>query len=81
MASSMDKTTRYAVCISDQGDELSVLKGKLYRVLEPEPNDQPNEMRIVDETDDDYLYDASWFVEISLPEKVVAALAPSSEAA
>lgn len=77
----MTSPTRYAVCISDEGNELSVLKGKLYRVVEAHPNDRPDWIRVIDETSEDYPYMASWFVEVSLPEKVVAALAPSSEAA
>lgn len=77
----MKSQNRYVVCISDEGNELSVVKGKLYRVVEPDPNDRSDWIRIIDETEEDYPYLSSWFVEISLPEKVVAALAPSSEAA
>jgi len=63
---STQKTSRYVVCIKDGGDELTVLKGKLYRVLDPEPNDR-GYLRVVDETGEDYLYDPSWFKDIDVP--------------
>ena len=76
----MKEQARYVVCITDEGDEWSVLKGKLDRVLPPEENDPPQWLRVVDETEEDYLYDASWFVEVALLEAAVAALTPSEAA-
>jgi hypothetical protein len=67
----MTTSTRYVICVSNQGDELSVPKGTIYRVLAPEPVDRPGDIRLVDETGEDYLYDRRWFMEIPLP-KVVA---------
>ena len=70
----MERHTNYVVCISDRGDELSVIKGKLYRVVEPDPHDPEKWVRIIDETGDDYPYDRSWFAEIDVPDAVAHAL-------
>jgi hypothetical protein len=67
------KAHQYVVCVKEGGDELSVLKGKLYRILDPEPNDR-GYLRVVDETGEDYLYDPSWFRPIDVPQAVVEEL-------
>lgn len=64
----------YVVCVSGSGNELSVLKGKIYRVLPPYPNDRAHDLRVVDETGEDYLYDADWFYPIDVPHPVAKAL-------
>lgn len=64
---------RYVACVRAD-DEFDLEVGKLYAVLSPEPNDGPNDLRIVDESDDDYLYPASWFVAVEVPEESARAL-------
>ncbi len=71
-------SVRYALCISNDGDRLSVLKGKVYRVLPPARFDRDHDLRVVDETGDDYLYDQSWFVEINLPPAPLPPSPPST---
>jgi hypothetical protein len=70
----MDQPHRYVICVLNQGDELTVLKGKIYRVVDPAPNDRPSDIRIVDETGEDYLYDRNWFMDMPVPRAVVEAL-------
>lgn len=65
---------QYVVCINDGGDELDLIRGKLYRVLEPEPNDGPDEVRIIDQSGEDYLYPRDWFVAVELPQAAIEAL-------
>ncbi|MGH9890508.1 MAG: hypothetical protein ACREA0_00690 [bacterium] len=48
--------------------------GKLYVVMPPEPGDGEEEMRVVDESGEDYLYPASWFVAVDVPEASAQAL-------
>ena len=43
--------------------------------LVPEPSDPASMMRVIDESGEDYLYPASWFVPMDLPPKVRRALA------
>lgn len=62
------KKNRYVICIKNQGYEVDLVLRKVYQVI-PEPESEEHLMiRVVDETDEDYLYPASWFVPIKLPE-------------
>ena len=66
---------RFAVCINNEDYPASLEKRKIYRVL-PDPASQTQGLwRIVDESGEDYLYPASWFVPISLSASMVKALA------
>ncbi|MEX0887357.1 MAG: hypothetical protein WD009_13055 [Phycisphaeraceae bacterium] len=65
---------RYVVCLTDRSDDLSVMKGKLYRVVEPDPSDAPTDIRIIDEAGEDYPYPREWFVALDLPQQVIEAL-------
>ena len=65
---------RYVVCLTDHGDEASAIKSKLYRVVEPDPNDTPEDIRIIDEEGQDYPYPRDWFAEVNLPHQVIEAL-------
>lgn len=72
----MMKTTRndrYVVCI--RADDLLDLEvGKLYLVNAPEAGDSGSELRIVDESGEDYLYPSDWFADVELPEASAEAL-------
>lgn len=65
---------RYVVCLTDRGDGLSVIKGKLYRVVEPDPNDSPDDLWIIDEEGEDCPYPRAWFGEVELSPTVIEAL-------
>ena len=68
-------TTRYALCVGNEGNEVSLELLKLYRIVEPEPNDPADWMRVVDESGEDYVYPAANFVLLTLPgdaEEIVA---------
>ncbi len=64
----------YLLCITDRGNPLSVMKGKLYRVVEPHPNDTAEFVRIIDEENEDYPYPRDWFAPLDLPESILKAL-------
>ena len=55
----------YALCVANDGYEASVERFKVNRVL-PATADESPAIRVVDETGEDYLYDASRFVEIEI---------------
>ena len=66
-------TERYVACIrADDAFDLEV--GKLYVVLPPEPADGLDDIRVVDESGEDYLYPSPWFVEVDVPEASARAL-------
>jgi hypothetical protein len=66
---------RYAVCINDGGyvDDLKVRM--IYQVLPDESAARSHYLRIVDETGEDYLYPAIYFVLIDVPREVEAIFA------
>lgn len=70
----MSKPHRYVLCVSREGDELSVVWGKVYRVLDSQPNDPDSMLRVVDETFEDYLYPRQWFAAVSLSQEAITAL-------
>ena len=60
-------TTGYYLCITDRGEPLSVLPGRVYRVLEPRLRDGGDSLRVVDEVGEDYLYPRDWFLKLDVP--------------
>ena len=60
----------FAVCIDNRGYPTSLELHKIYRVLPDEDAAQDGDIRIIDESGEDYLYSADRFVEVELPETV-----------
>ena len=59
-----------ALCIDNQGYEASLILGKVYLIL-PDPKAAKDGLvRIVDESDEDYLYGESHFVFVEIPASV-----------
>jgi hypothetical protein len=69
-----DKMKRFAVCIRNEGYEESLDLRKIYEVLDDRGAEKRNMLRIVDEEGEDYLYPASWFLSIELPQNVEEAI-------
>jgi hypothetical protein len=69
--------SEFVICINDEGNLASLIVGKVYRRL-PDPEAEAHDMiRIVDEDlsePDGYLYPASMFVPVELPEEAKQAL-------
>ncbi len=65
----------FALCLDNEGYEVSLELRKLYPVLPPLPNDPAGYIRILDESGEDYLYAAAAFESIELPMKVEQRLA------
>ena len=61
---------KFVVCISNQDYPTALEVRKLYQVLEDAPAQQRQMLRIIDESGEDYLYPASYFAEIELPESL-----------
>ncbi len=74
---SRGRAEQFAVCIHGGDDDVDLIVGKVYRVVRPKPNDRPADIRIVDESGEDYLYPRAWFVRVELPLKARRILAPS----
>ena len=60
----------FAVCIDNTDYEASLIRGKVYRIL-PDPRVAKDDLiRIVDESEEDYLYHKSLFVFVDFPKAV-----------
>ena len=62
--------SRFAVCINNSKYPASLELHKIYRVLPDDDAASEGDLRIIDESGEDYLYPAEWFVPIKLPLKV-----------
>jgi len=57
----------FAICLDNEDYEASLELRKIYAVLPPQPNDPKGYIRVVDESGEDYLYNAKAFEVIGLP--------------
>ena len=61
---------RFAICLKNKGYEVSLEPRKIYQVL-PDPDAAKHrQLRIIDESSEDYLYPESYFAAIELPKPV-----------
>ena len=66
---------QFVVCIQNSGYEVSLEPRKLYQVLPDSEAAKHHQVRIVDESGDDYLYPESLFLAVPLPERVAEQVA------
>ncbi|MBN2450441.1 MAG: hypothetical protein JXR77_08625 [Lentisphaeria bacterium] len=66
---------QYVVCLDNSGYLASLEKHKIYRALPDKGADADGDLRIVDESGEDYLYPKERFVPISVPPRVQRSLA------
>ena len=64
---------RFALCLKNKGSEDLTIR-KVYQVLPDDTAEKRGLLRIIDESGEDYLYPASFFFLIDLPQKVERAL-------
>ena len=64
----------FAVCINNRDYPASLELHKIYRVLPDEDASQDGDIRVVDESGEDYLYRAADFILIEVPAEVRVAL-------
>lgn len=66
---------RFVVCIKNEGYKVSLEPRKIYRVIEDPRAEEVGMFRIVDETGEDYLFPADFFVPIQVPSEATEAFA------
>ncbi len=62
---------KFAVCIDNSGYPASLELYKIYRILRDDDAATDDDLRVIDESGEDYLYPASRFVLIELPKAVI----------
>ena len=75
------RAARFAVCIDNRGYPASLELHKIYRIIPDEDAAIEGDVRVVDESGEDYLYSADRFVEIEPPQMVKRSLAHAAKAA
>lgn len=61
----------FAICVDNRGYEVSLEMRKLYEVLTDSDAEKHGQIRVIDESGEDYLYPATAFSRVSLPESVI----------
>lgn len=54
------------MCIDNNGYEVSLEKGRLYEVLPDENASKHGQLRVIDESGDDYLFPQNLFMDVAL---------------
>ena len=65
---------KFVVCVNNADYPASLELHKIYRVLPDEDAAVDGDIRVIDESGEDYLYPAEWFVLIELPQAVEESL-------
>lgn len=70
----MANTSHFAVCLKNSGNEASLEIRKLYEVVPDADAEMDGMIRVVDESGEDYLFPASYFIVAPLPAAVEQAV-------
>jgi hypothetical protein len=70
----MNEMRRFAVCVRNDGYEASLERNKIYVLVADDEAAADGDVRVVDESGEDYLYPAAWFVALQLPKEVEASV-------
>ena len=69
-AAAAKRQQHFAVCVRNRGYRASLELRKLYPVLADPFADEHQMIRVIDESGEDYLYPAKFFVRVELPNTV-----------
>lgn len=77
MAERKSRARRFVVCVNNADYPASLELHKIYRVVPDEEAEADGDIRVVDESGEDYLFSATRFVEIEPPLRVRRSLLTS----
>ncbi|CAN5781556.1 hypothetical protein BH24ACI5_BH24ACI5_02900 [soil metagenome] len=69
------KRRSWVVCVRNDGYEASLERRKIYEVLSDPDAEAHSQLRVIDESGEDYLFPSRYFATIELPAAVRRALA------
>lgn len=69
--------THYVICIDNSDYPASLALHRIYRVLPDEDAEWDGDLRVIDESGEDYLYPVSHFVPVEVPEEAESLLIDS----
>jgi hypothetical protein len=68
---------RFAICVDNSAYPVSLELRKIYPVVPDKDAERDGDLRVIDESGEDYLYPADYFVLVDLPRQTVRALTKS----
>ena len=71
-------TPRFVICVDNAEYPASLELHKVYRVMPDADALADGDLRIIDESGEDYLYPAEWFVALEVPKAVQESLLKAS---
>ena len=74
MRNKRNPASAYAVCINNDGYKASLEVGKLYQLVTDEAAEGDGMIRVIDESGEDYLFEAARFYPVELPPALVKEL-------
>ena len=66
--------SQYVICVDNEGYPVSLELFKVYRTVADAKAESHNQLRVIDESGEDYLYPARRFVVVDLPPAAVEAM-------
>jgi hypothetical protein len=69
---------RFLVCVNNAGYEVSLERNKIYVALPDAAAEESGDVRVIDESGEDYLFAAERFIAIELPDALRASLLRAS---
>ncbi len=78
MAKKNKSTPEFVVCINNEGYPASLELHKIYRVVPDKEAAADEDLRVIDESGEDYLYLASYFAPIKVPAAIKESLLRAS---
>jgi hypothetical protein len=72
MKTDRKQAARFVVCITDSEPDLE--RRKIYQVLPDKVAEKEGHLRVVDESGEDYLYPAVYFVSVEVPKEAAQSL-------
>ena len=78
MTKKNESTPKFVVCINNEGYPASLELHKIYRVVPDRDAAADEDLRVIDESGEDYLYPSSYFAPIKVPAAVQESLLRAS---
>ena len=69
-----NSATKFAVCVDNSGNEVSLEIGKLYEVINDQEAVRHGYLRVIDESGEDYWHAASMFFLLDVPMELATTL-------
>ena len=78
MHESKQNLSWFVVCINNEDYPASLELHKIYRVIADKEAEDEGDIRVIDESGEDYIYPSSYFVPIQVPQTVEESLLKAS---